>query len=871
MNPWPIFPLLLLIQQPLACGQGAAEHLKNGEAALEAGLWEIAELHFRDTLADRSLAADLKAEVVVRLAETLIREGNASEALELLDQSVVSRHPEAAFWKAQALTGQLHFNEAISIFTSLLANPDAPHRIEAGFTQASLQLALGQPDAALVTLSNLAAESDPATLVRIRIYQVEIFIDMGRLEDARRSMPEKASITPQDRPLAEFLEAQLQLKEGHPEVAEVAFQTLINRSLTGSQGLPLTRHHMAAIGLADSIASLGDPEAGAKSLLDFIQNHPDSPLLEAMFSRILQWIPEKPTATDPILERIAPWITDPILRFPPILRPAADLINPLVIDTTAESAWPVSTEAIEQKDLLAYSLYTRALGLHRIGTPVAQAESRRLLNRLRIENPDHPLASPALYQLARWHLEAGAVELAFSILETLRETAESTELRGQSTFLEARVSYLNGDPSKAAKLFEESAKLLTGAAARSAKLHQAISLIRTGGSSGTTLIQLATQSPDKELEADLALEQALATTPPDAARTALDGFLTKFPEHPRAAEARLVAAEAALASSTPDVSFAGAQLDALAATPDKAASLPAARIALARLRFADLSNDSAATLSAAQAIIDGYPNQPEAAEAAFVLGRSQFQAGNYNPARLVLEKLAAADTDPTRAQVAWLLAARAAALGGTEASKKEALILFDKTIECGGPVTGIAVLEKSRHLIDLTRSGEAVDLLRDGLAKLPAEDPLMLPSGLLLGEALSAQGENNPEARVQALAVYDKLLDQAKSRPALLNRLQYLRGRILELMPDEKDPTKKREKQAFQVYYSVLETTTPPVEWEYFELCGFRALELLEKAGRWQPAINIAKKIASFHGPRADEAATRASEIQLKQLIFEDN
>ena len=278
-----------------------------------------------------------------------------------------------------------------------------------------------------------------------------------------------------------------------------------------------------------------------------------------------------------------------------------------------------------------------------------------------------------------------------------------------------------------------------------------------------------------------------------------------------------------------------------------------------------------AIIAAAQAIIDTYPNQPAAAEAAFVLGRSQFQAGNYNPARLVLEKLAAADNDPIRAQAAWLLAARSAALGGTEASKKEALILFDKTIECGGPVTGIAVLEKSRHLIDLARSSDAVDQLRGWLAGLPAGDPLLLPSGLLLGEALSAQGESNPESRIQALAVYDKLLDQAKSHPALLNRLQYLRGRTLELMPDEMDPTKKREKQAFQVYYSVLETTTPPVEWEYFELCGFRALELLEKAGRWHPAINVAKKIASFKGPRADEAASRASEIQLKQMIFEDD
>ncbi|MEO5915719.1 MAG: tetratricopeptide repeat protein [Luteolibacter sp.] len=870
MKLWPIFPILLLTQQSVVLGQGAAESLKKGDSALNDGLWEVAELHFRDSLADHTLTAELKSQVMVRLAEALIHEGNLSEALDLLGQSVAAVHPEASFWKAQALAGQLNFNEAIAIFSQILAKSDSPHLIEAGLTQASLQLALGQQDAALATLANLIPEADAATVVKIHLYQVEIFIDLGRTEDARQAMPAKASIAAADRPVAEFLEAQLQLKEGHPDVAEAGFQLLINKSLTGHQGLPLLRYHAAAIGLADAIQAQGDPEVAAKSLLDFIQDNPDSPLLDAMFSRILQWLPEKPTATDPILERIDQWITDPNLRFPPILRPTSVSLTPGASDTTAVSAWPFSTESVEQKDLLAYSLYTSAVGLHRIATPKAQADSRSLLNRLRVEAPDHFLTNRALYQLARWNLDEGKVDLAFPILDTLRDTAKSPALKGQSAFLEARVSYQNGDPAKAARLFEEAAKSLTGSDARNARLHEAISRIRSGVANGTTLIQLQGNPPDKELEADLELERALATTPPDAARTALDGFLTRFPDHPRAAEARLAAAEAALASTTPDLSFATAQLDTLAAAPEKADKLPPARIALARLRIADLSNDSAATTAVAQSIIDSYPTQPEAAEAKFTLGRKLFQAGNYNPARLLLEDLAAKGTDPNRAQAALLLAARSAALGGTEASKKEALILFDNAIKSAGPLTSIANLEKSRLLIDMSRPDEAARFLGEWTVKLAADDPLRLPAGLLLGEALSDRGNSDPASLAEALAVYDKLLAQAESHPALLNRLQYLRGRTLELMPDEKDPTKKREKQAFQAYHSVLETTTPPAEWEYFELCGFRALELLIKAERWQAAINVAKQIASFKGPGAEDAAARAREIQLKQMLWED-
>jgi hypothetical protein len=68
----------------------------------------------------------------------------------------------------------------------------------------------------------------------------------------------------------------------------------------------------------------------------------------------------------------------------------------------------------------------------------------------------------------------------------------------------------------------------------------------------------------------------------------------------------------------------------------------------------------------------------------------------------------------------------------------------------------------------------------------------------------------------------------------------------------------------------VLEIDTAPAEWHYFELCGFRALALLEKARRWPAAVACARKIASFKGPRAEEAEARASQLQLKHMIWED-
>ena len=105
MKLWPIFSLLLLAQQSVP-GQGVAagsERERRGEAALADGLWEVAEQHFRECLADARLTPAAKSHIAMRLAESLIRAGNSLEALELLSRSFAVKNPEFPFWKAQAL------------------------------------------------------------------------------------------------------------------------------------------------------------------------------------------------------------------------------------------------------------------------------------------------------------------------------------------------------------------------------------------------------------------------------------------------------------------------------------------------------------------------------------------------------------------------------------------------------------------------------------------------------------------------------------------------------------------------------------------------------------------------------------------------
>ncbi len=855
MKRW-LVPLCLLIGQTPLPGQGTAAAVQKGEAALAEGLVEIAELHFRQALADPTPQLVVKSATLLLLAETLVRMGNFTEALDLTSRSTAGKTDDWTFWKAQALLGLGRLNEASAMLAPLAAKGEFPWRLQAGFARASLQLALGQAEAALETLTAMIDVANPSAVAKIRLYQVEILLDLHRPADARQVMPAKDSVAAMDRPQADFLEASLLLEEGHAAEAEAGFQAL----LVYPRGQSETRFHAAAIGLADAIQAQGHPTEAMEALLAFIQEHRDSPLMAPMFDRILKWMPPGPGITDPVLERIAQWISPSELP----------TTGPLAINDSAVSAWPTIEEPSASDNLTGFALYSRALGLHRLGTAEANATARHLLARLRLEMPSHPLAGQALLEMARWALDEGKLDLAISMLDGLRGDAPNSEVKGEAAFIAGEAAYRSTDTAHAATLFEEAAKSLAGDEARAAQFNAAISRVRSAGLSNSTLIRQAGPPVDPVLEADLELERVLANTDPTALRKAAEVFLTRSPDHPRAAEVRLAAAESTLAGASPDLSFAKAQLDTLDAVEKKPANFPIARVALARLRIADLSHDPATAIAAAQALMDTYHDTPEAAEAALVLGRNLFQTGSYNPARLVLEKLAASDTDPLRAQVAWLLAARSAALGGTPRSKEEALILFDKAIELKGPLASIAALEKSRHLIDIARLPEACGFLRKWTAPLSANDPLRLPAGLLLGEALYAQGSTNSASLVEALAVYDGLLANAAANPALMNRLQYLRGMTLEQLPDEKNPSKKREKQAFQAYYSVLETTEAPAEWEYFERCGFRALALLEKAKRWQVSITVAKKIASFKGPRSAEAAARASKLQLEHMIMED-
>ena len=818
---------------------------------MQNSLWDVAALRFGEAGTTADAPPEMLDPVKLLLGECLVRGGRPDEALEVLQRIDAVAHPDAQFWIGQALAGKGRFSEAVETLLPLASDPTNALQSEAAFTVANLQLSLDQPETALKTLSLLGDSPELPDSVASRLRKIAILIDLDRKEEARELFPPADSVPTDLARYASLLDGYLLLSEGKPAEAESRFASLLG----DPGGQSVGRFNLAAIGLADSMAEQGDKAAAVESLFNFIQARPETTRLAPMFRRIEEWLPNEILSADhPVLVRLAGWI-------PKANPSAAGFINTAA--DTALAAWPTPSAPIT--DLEAFAIFTRSMALRRLDSTSARIESILLLQRLRHLAPSHFLAQKSLLTIAEMAVQDGEVDEALAFFDLIGKTATSPRLKGEAIFANAREAYRSGDRLLASKLFAEAAEFLDGSDREAAAFDSALAVIELDGAAAT--IQNTDPETAARLAPDLALEKALAEDSPEKAKGALDEFLRLHPEHPRAGEARLAIAEAALASAPPDLSLAQAQLDSLkAAEPDAPMD---SRMELAKLRLLDLSGKSEETIAIAELIAQTFPGTSAASEASLILGKCLFRNGNYNEARLALEKLANSEPGTQRAQAALLLAARSAALGATTQSREEALALFDRTMAADGPLKALALIEKARLLKDLNRLPAAIESLRKAYADTNPQDPARIPTGILLAEAIYGRGDSDPASLTEALEIYDSLVDLTKGNLPTYFRIQYLRGLALEKIPD---PSKTRLAEARDAYFSVLDRPVepPPAEWEWFERSGFRLLSILETTQNWEGAISIAEKIASFGGPRSGEAATRARQLRLKHLIWED-
>lgn len=833
------------------------DHARLGREAMRNGIWEVASEHFRQSLLVPGLPADSIVETSLLLAESSLRSGDFEAAIEILGEPHLEDHPETPYWKAQALTQQGRFHNALELLDSQIHKTESKYRAESAITASNLRLLLGQTESALSCLESIAIDPANPITIHAHLRKTSILIDLGRTQDARAAFPDLSGMPPIARRKlsipSTLVEGRLLLAEGSPKKAASKFQTiLINRS-----GCTSRQHEMAALGMGDSLVAQAKLPEASSFLLEYIQAHPESEQLTSLFDRLLPLLPAPTAQDDPLWQPIIDWAgTAPI--------PATGFIATLGLDSLG--ALPIQTTQPQHPELLAHALYALRHGWSRSPLPQASQSARHYTNRLRTEAPNHPRTSKILLEIAKSDLDQGNFRSALGLLDAIRSGNAELDLQGEALFLEAITMWKQGDPAGAEQAFQQAAANLPTTPARHALFNAGlIRMIRNELEPDS--LNEPPDITDPELAADLMLEKALATSDRKRQLEQLERFLGKYPDHPRAANARIAAANAALMIDPPDLSLASAQIATIQAMPEKSRP-PEDQIALTEIRILDRSGNSNAVIDATTRFVREKPGSTEAAEIMFLLGRNLYQTEKYNDARLVLERLASLDEDPNKSQACWLLAARSANMVATQQSKQEALILFDKAIGLDGPLSVVSRLEKARLLIDLNRPQDAESLLAEWFHKMEEDAPSFLPSGFLLAESIRAQG--TPEALEKSMEIYDKLLTRAQDQPEAYYRLQYLRGLTFEQMGDPETGVGKRIREAFVAYYSVLENDHPPTEWHYFELCGFKALSMLLDAGRWPAAIACARRIAAFHGPRAKDAEEIASQLQLKHQIWED-
>jgi len=822
---------------------------REGLDALSARLWEIAATRFEAALAVPGLAAAERPAILLRLAEARIRGGEAEAALKVLDDPALSGNPESPYWRAQALIVAGRFHEALTLLDGPFRAPGSPRFREAAFTRAALQRALGDLSSALDTLAVLTKDRDAGTARRARLESAAILLDQGKPDEALTAIPPpNANLVPSQAALAEVLRAKAQLEKGEHQAAGGIFAAILQREDSSSR----LHRHEAAVGLARTQLASGNREAAIDGLLAFIERERDSPQVGLAFPLLLECLATPPAADDVILTRLREWCPPPPIK------------APLAIGggDGGTAVWPDPPSAADE--LATQALYHLAVGLRRVGSEESKERARQCFRRLRLEYPGHPLAERALLEGSRWDLADGRKDQAAAALATLEDGANAPALRADASLSAAVAAFAAGDFTLAATELEKAELLLEGDAKRDAVLNAAVSRLAMNDLAGFDGI--ARRVP--ELLAELSLERGLhqaATRAPEAVAT-LDRFLLDHPRHPRVAEARLAAAHAALESVPADPAFAKALLDSL--SQEQIATLPPAALALARIRLAGREDRHADAVGLAKGFLASLPDDPRAQEIRFELGQSLFHNGDYNEARLELERLATATPDAPLAPPALLLAARAAALVATAQAKAESAVLFDRLIAAKGPLSDVARLEKARVLA----YPEAARELLPWFQSMPKDHPLRLVAGLHLCDALYNSSGSDQAPLERALAIYGELLDGLPADSSRRFEIDYYRGRVLEQLPDPKTGTGKREKEALEVYFGVLQAAArqAPGDWQWVDKCGVRARSLLENAQRWDAAIAIADQHAKLASPGAQEAGERAKALKLEHFIWDE-
>lgn len=796
-------------------------------SALRDKLPEVAVLKLRRLLDGGKLKPAQRGPVLLLLAESLVRAGRPDEAGRFTQDEAVKALPEARFWQAQAQARLGRWGEAEAGFSALSGVKPFRYAAETAFSRAGLLAALGDTEQAGLVLAPWREPAGTGPAERATLWSAELLMMSDHPSGAAALLDEAgaAKISPE----RQYLKARIALSAGEAAKAEGLFSVL-----SGEGPMASPKFQQAArLGRVRALRMEGKNAEALPLLRQVISTTPLPPeeMLDLAFQE-LESLNHPPTAE------------------------MESFLNSLV--------------AGSETGLKIRARLALASALESVADPRQAEAAWAAIPR---DFPEHPLRAMALLRQAQFLIGQKRRQDTKPLLEQLRQLSPSPAVAAWSAWVAGQAEYDAGAYRAASGFFKEASAKSPDLSVRAAATYNAaLAELQSGQGNPARSLALLDGSPLPEYRmagAEFHLERALrmASLGNPEAVEGLAAFVDSLPDHPRRFDALIALTEVALRSDPPRSNEAVEQLAAARA----AAREPwqRERVALLACYVAEVAQGAEALATKGLQFLTEYPQSVAATDLRMKLAQSYYRRENFSGARQLFEAIAEGDPLHPLAESALFWAGRAALLTMEPTADQQAVVLWEKVFERGGPMKWQARLQEALLNQRQRQPAAALQLLDEILsaAAAPPPDPATRWQALSVrGEILTVPGAK-PQEQALGLASFDELIRTPGVPAAWRHQTLLRKGVCLEAL--------KRPDEALEAYYDVLSDAlavpspaSGAAEDYWLHRAGGKALNLLEKARKYEEAIEIAKKLAKTPGPRGRAAAELVDELALKYGIW---
>lgn len=810
----------------LMCAEGAESLLiREARKALSENIPQAAIVKLKAALASIDLGIDERPIALRLLAEAQLNAERPSEALDALGLLPATDDADALLLRAFALTAGGRHEEALPIFQTIAATPNAPAAALLGHAE-SLQ-GIGRTRDAIEVLKTLVRSGRANPAARMRL--ANLLIDLGKSGEARELLRATPKGTEVDEHWRNYLDARIHLLDRKPQAALAAVTSLIGdpgMGMARPTGLTLNLHAAAKLVEAEAKLARSGPDAAEKSLESFLLQNPDSPHLDLIFRR---------------LDRI----------YALEQNPSESTLNRMAIELPEHGA-----------GLAQY--YLGRLQIRQKFHDRAAATLATFLNRFanRRDRTDHPMTPHVHAALADVALAKGDLAAAEAALDAGSRTTKSDDLHGQFALRTALINLQQREFIRASTGFRTAARQSPWLKQR-ASFDAALAWLKQKNHArfNEEFKAYVAEFPDTIFAGSLRLEDGLerARSRNSQAPSVLRAFLTDFPGHPRRAEAQIAFAELALNEGK--TAEAAKLAEAVPAENPSPEMIEQSEYLAVFLEDAKTPRDEEKVIASARNFISRHPASALLGEVRMKLGEVYFQREDFLKAQEQFETLAQKEPDGPYATPALFLAGQCAMRLLNNDALNRALELFGSVAEKHGPLEQYARLQQAIIKNKLGAPEDAVRIYDSILSRAqPLEVELRLAALTGKGDNLVTLGKGDPKQFSAAIATYEQVMSAAGASPSWRNQAAYKKAKVLQQL--------EKNDEAITVFYDILNKTAPR-ETFWFSKAGFDAAGIAEARREWKSAAGIYDKMAAVPGPHAEQARQRAKTLRLEHFLWD--